>query len=269
MSRFLGIARDPQFSPGKVDVDRAILEQTAANLREAGHDVVLFAESDDPWPEPAPETIVFTMSQGRAALQRLRTWEKSGIRVVNRPEAILNCQRHRTVLLLAGSECNYPTTAVIDDLAAPNLPAWIKERGAWIKRGDVHAIDADDVAFCADRAAAREALRSLAARGVERAVVQQHVAGRVIKFYGVHRHFFHCVQAPDDLALDPNVVRRIDAIGRLGAAALGVEIYGGDCVVDPSGMVHLIDLNDWPSYGPCRFSAAKSIATYLKEVASS
>jgi hypothetical protein len=48
------------------------------------------------------------------------------------------------------------------------------------------------------------------------------------------------------------------------AAALELEVFGGDCVRDRENNLWLIDLNDWPSYAPCRFEAAAAIAAYLK-----
>jgi len=267
MSEFLGITRDPQFSPGKVAVDRQILEGTAQRLQEAGHAVTVIDETDREWAQPANGTVVFTMAQGRPALQRLRDWELAGLRIVNRPEGILNCQRHRTVLLLAGSDVGFPRTCNVDDLAHPDLRGWINDAGAWIKRGDVHAIEADDVVFVATAKAAREALVRLHERGIARAVVQQHLVGRVVKFYGVRDQFFHCVKTAQSPTLDAAVLQRIDAVGRRAADALGVEVYGGDCVIGSAGEVSLIDLNDWPSYSACLSEASKSIAAYLQKVA--
>lgn len=269
MSRFLGIGRDPQFSPGKVEADRRILELTAQCLRNDGHSAEVFVEAAAAWPQATADTVVFTMSQGRPALQRLREWELAGTRIVNRPEAILNCQRHRTVLLLVGVDVGFPRTNVIDDLGCFDLPGWIDEAGAWIKRGDVHAIHADDVQRVDTGNAARAVLTQLRDRGIERAVIQQHLPGRVVKFYGVRDGFFHACQPAGEPALAGTVLRRIDEVGRLGADALGVEVYGGDCVVGGDGAVSLIDLNDWPSYSACLPEAAQAIAAHLEKVAKS
>jgi len=59
------------------------------------------------------------------------------------------------------------------------------------------------------------------------------------------------------------VRRGIAALAARAAQALGVEVYGGDCVVDVNKALHLIDLNDWPSYAACRVEAAVHIAAYL------
>src|SRR5258707_680781 len=63
----------------------------------------------------------------------------------------------------------------------------------WVKRGDVHAMERDDVVFAADRTALGAALARLRARGIVAAAVQAHVAGPVVKFYGVaDGRFFRC-----------------------------------------------------------------------------
>ena len=52
-------------------------------------------------------------------------------------------------------------------------------------------------------------------------------------------------------------------LAEAGAGALELEVFGGDCVRDIERRLWLIDLNDWPSYAPCRFGAAEAIASYL------
>ena len=49
------------------------------------------------------------------------------------------------------------------------------------------------------------------------------------------------------------------------AATLGISVYGGDAIISPDGTITLIDLNDWPSFAPCRGAAAFAIARFLKE----
>jgi len=263
MSHFLGITREPEFSPGKVDADRAILELTAEQLRTRGHTVQVCNAADETWPEPAGGTVVFTMAQGARALQRLRQWETRGVRIVNRPGGILNCQRHRTVAAFAATDLAFPETVLLPTAGAPPLPTWIAVAGAWIKRGDVHATDPADVVYVTDAAAAGAALHRFHARGIAAAVVQRHMAGTVLKFYGVRDGFFHCVPPASGAALPAEVLHGIDALGRRAADLLEVEIYGGDCVVDVNGELTLIDLNDWPSYAPCRAHAAGAIAAYV------
>jgi hypothetical protein len=44
------------------------------------------------------------------------------------------------------------------------------------------------------------------------------------------------------------------------AAAVGLQVYGGDCIVTVDGAWYMIDFNDWPSFSRCREEAAEAIA---------
>lgn len=263
MSTFLGITREHVFSPGRVADDSAILHLVADELRRQGHAVGVIAGDDERWPEPAEDSIVFAMCQGPRALERMQRWATRGVRIINHPEGILNCQRYRTVPALVQARTPFPESVLVETAAEPTLPLWIANGGAWVKRGDVHATESDDVVFVDSRDAARTALQRFAARGVARAVVQRHVPGTVLKFYAVRGRFFHCVCPPGGDAPTPETVRRLDALGQEAARVLNVEVYGGDCVRSVNDALSLIDLNDWPSYAPCRSEAAREIAGYL------
>ncbi|MFI5396685.1 MAG: RimK family alpha-L-glutamate ligase [Candidatus Binatia bacterium] len=262
MSQLFGITRERVFSPGKVEDDSAILEAAAAHLRERGHTVTMFRADEPDWPDPTGVSLVFTMGQGAAALARLQQWKLQGVRIINSPDGILNCQRHRTIAAFARAKIPFPESVLVETSDRTVLPEWVTQ-GAWVKRGDVHATEAGDVVRIDSRAAARDALQQLQQRGIRTALVQRHVSGMVLKFYGVWRRFFHCVPALDRPALPADVLAQVEVLGRRAAQALDVEIYGGDCVYDANGGLLLIDLNDWPSYASCRAEAAIEIAAYL------
>ena len=100
-------------------------------------------------------------------------------------------------------------------------------------------------------------------RGIAAAVVQAHRAGDEIKFYGVAGGaFFHWFYsgASHGYAFDRAALPRLAS---RAAQAAGLEIFGGDIIISPSGELTLIDLNDWPSFAPCREPAADAIADYL------
>ena len=270
MSDYFGITRERVFSPGKVEADAAVLEAVAVRLRQLGHVVSVFSGDAPAWPDPDGATAVFTMCQGPGALERLSVWRARGVRVVNSPQAILNCQRHRTVALLNGAGVRFADSILVQTDARVSLPQWVSG-GAWVKRGDVHATEAGDVVRVDSIDAARAALRAFHTRGIRYAVVQQHVLGTVLKFYAVLGSFFHCVPPPAAPPLPVAVLARMRALGERAAQALEVEIYGGDCVYDAQrDALGLIDLNDWPSYATCRAEAATEIAAYLhaRDVAS-
>ena len=262
MSKLVGMTRERVFSPGKVEDDSAILEAAAAHLRSRGHAVTVCRADEPEWPDPTGVSLVFTMAQGAAALARLQHWQAQGVRIINNPDGILNCQRHRTIAAFAKAKIPFPQSVLLETSDGAALPEWVAQ-GAWVKRGDVHATEAGDVIRIDGRAAARDVLQRLQQRGIRSALVQRHVPGTVLKFYGVWQRFLHCVPALDRPALPADVLAQMEVLGRRAAQALDVEIYGGDCVYDANGGLLLIDLNDWPSYASCRAEAAIEIAAYL------
>jgi hypothetical protein len=259
MRAFLGIARERVYSPGKVEDDRAILDAVAERL--AARHPVRTVSAEEQLDPPGPGTIVFTMCQGPAALRTMREWEAAGIRVINATDSIENCHRHRMQPALEQCSVSCPPGVLVSANGDTTLPDWIAA-GAWIKRGDVHATQPGDVVFVREEGRAREVLSDFRARGIASALVQRHVDGVVVKFYAVREGFFACFPETT-AALGKADVDAMRALANEGAAALGLEIFGGDCVRTPDGALSLIDLNDWPSYGRCRSAAATAIAGYL------
>lgn len=263
---FLGIARERRYSPGKVEADRAILDAVAARLGRAFR--VRVVSGEEPWPEIGPSTRVFAMCQGPGALAALERWERAGIRVVNSAAGIAAAHRHRMLAAFARRGIAHPPSAMVDTAAPSALPAWI-EAEAWVKRGDVHATEADDVVRVGGRAAAAAALEAMHRRGIGTACIQRHLGGNVFKFYAVRGRFFAGFAPPACAGLAASEERSMRALAEAGADALGLEVFGGDCIRDDAGGLWLIDLNDWPSYGPCRSVASKAIAAYLTSLTDS
>jgi hypothetical protein len=74
------------------------------------------------------------------------------------------------------------------------------------------------------------------------------------------RWFYHRDQRLAGHAFDPI---RLARLVRAAAAALGLEIYGGDAIASADGSLQLLDLNAWPSFALYRDEAAPVIASYL------
>ncbi len=256
----LGIARERVYSPGKVEDDRAILDAVAAQLAATHRVDVLSA--DAPLPRTAPAPVVFAMCQGPAALDTLRGWEAAGVRVINSVTGIENAHRRRMLAAFARHGVPHPESALLATGDAAALPAWV-DAGAWIKRGDVHATEPDDVVHVPGRTAAAAALAAFARRGIATACVQRHVPGAVVKFYAVRGGAFFAPFPPAGTTLDAATRAALAGLAEAGAAALELEVFGGDCILERDGSLSLIDLNDWPSYGRCRSAAAEAIAAYI------
>ncbi|MCG8544563.1 MAG: hypothetical protein MJE12_10170, partial [Alphaproteobacteria bacterium] len=117
-------------------------------------------------------------------------------------------------------------------------------------------------------------LGGLAARGIERAMLQRHVDGDLIKFYGVgdpnqpvdrnfwFRWFYHKDQ---ELSGHPFDEELLQSFATRAAAAIGLEVFGGDAIVTADNQIFLIDINAWPSFALYRDEASTEIAAHLAD----
>lgn len=268
MTRLVGIYREPECSPGQHRFNDAwLLDGIGARLRGRGLEVDL-RHADDLGRIAAGETgidaaLIFSMCQGPAGLERLARLERDGARIVNSPRAALNTYRDRLPGLMAASGVPYPRTDLIatDDRGA-SVAAREWNGLVWLKRGNVHASVKADVQRIESRESLAAAVADFAARGIRLAAVQAHVEGDEIKFYGVGRDFFYWFHSAGAQRYPVDEPALVDA-ARRAADAAGLEIFGGDVIVSPDGGLTLIDLNDWPSFAPCRDAAVDVIADYL------
>jgi hypothetical protein len=261
-----GIYRECAHSPGRIEDDRAILDSVGAALAARGFDVELVA------PDAEFDTQfanIFVMCERDPILDRLRNAEKMGSIIVNSPDAIRNTYRHRMVELFARHHVSAPVSQIIaSDASTPRPPT-----GVWIKRYDFHAIEARDVMYAASEEGWRKALHGFAQRGIPFVVAQEHVAGDLVKFYGVRNAivpmdsnwfewFYHRDKGMLGHSFEVLGLRRA---AFSAAAALGLEIFGGDAVIRADGGPVIVDINAWPSYALYRDRAAQAIADLLTE----
>jgi glutathione synthase/RimK-type ligase-like ATP-grasp enzyme len=263
----VGIFREVAHSPGRVEDDRAILETVAEALRARGFSVELVA------PEAEFDTHfanIFAMCERSAVLDRLSAAERTNSVVVNSPEAIRNTYRHRMVKLFA--RCHVPSPAshiVASNAGVPRPPGAV-----WVKRYDFHATQSSDIMYAASEKGWKEALDRFAGRGIPFVVAQEHVPGDLVKFYGVRdafapaaaadsgwfEWFYHRDKGMLGYAFEASRLRRA---ALTAAAALGLEIFGGDAIIRASGEPVIVDINAWPSFALYRDRAAQLIAEHL------
>ena len=275
-----GVYRELAHSPGRETDDAEILRATAAELSAHGFAVTLKSPDELPGADdPDVPPFLFAMCERVGAVEKLAAWESRGAKIVNRPSGIRNTDRERTIALFAGAAVPHPPSVLVDTGAATAFPG-----PCWVKRGDVHATEAGDVAYSRDAAALAAHLSRLSARGIRRAVVQDHVPGDLIKFYGVaglsgggrtappdppgeaaarpswFQWFYHRDQKLERYPFDEDALAGTTS---RAAAALGLEVYGGDAIVSEDGAISVIDLNAWPSFALFRSVAAAKIAALL------
>ena len=132
------------------------------------------------------------------------------------------------------------------------------EQPVFVKRGDLHALGEDDVSRACGRAEVEAKLSSFARRGVRRAYIQQEFIGGVVKFYGVSGGSYFTA-LPADGEIPEAATRELSEAAQKASAALGLEAWGGDAVLNEGGFA-IIDFNDWPSFSRVRGPAARAIA---------
>jgi hypothetical protein len=263
MKTFLGIYREAACSPGRhLENDASILELVAAALEANGHGVALSNA------EEAPRfvngaSIVFSMSRSPRVLELMAQWGREGRTVVNRPSAVLSTARSvlvgRTLGLSVPETHIVPTSRGARPVALPSAPGeW------WVKGGELYASRREDVQRVGTGEQLERVLQDFEQRGIATAVLQRHVRGRELKFYAVGRgEFFYWLDtnhpATNGMSGEP-----FQGPALAAGHALALEIFGGDLVIQDDGRAMLIDLNDWPSFAPCREGAALAIARYLE-----
>lgn len=272
--KIAGVMRAGTFSPNHIGNDTAIFNLTAESLRKRGCQVNVYSEEEFLNTE-IDEPVIMSMCREAESVEKLKRLEDEGHVVVNSGYGIENCTRERMTRLLLGNGVPHPDSLIVntnenvkDDLEAGNFTQ------VWIKRGDFQTIHREDVSYCRHPEEAQEVLHEYFYRGIRRAVINRHLVGDLIKFYGVSGTDFFYWFYPFEgghskygyelingvsrgLAFDKD---ELHSICRRASEVLDVKVYGGDCVISAEGDIKLIDFNDWPSFAPCRDEAAPYIA---------
>ena len=278
-----GIMRAGAYSPNHIGNDTAIFNATAEQLRKRGCIVNIYSEEQFN-KQGVNEDFIMTMCRQQESIDNLQKLEDSGRLVINSGYGIENCTRERMTRILLGNGIPYPESLIVN--TDENIKGMLKKSGfksCWIKRGDFHAMHKEDVSYVRHPEEAQEVLQEYFLRGIKRAVINVHLEGDLVKFYGVKGTNFFFWFYPFDqghskygleevngksqgISFD---VKELKNICNQAANELNIEIYGGDCIISPEGQIQIIDFNDWPSFAPCRVEAAphiaKRILTLIKE----
>ena len=275
-----GIMRAGAYSPNHIGNDAAIFNATADQLRKRGCVVNIYSEEQFNSGK-VTEKIILNMCREQASIKRLQEEEDRGSIVINSGYGIENCTRERMTRILLGNNIPYPDSIIVDtDEAVVAKLSQANINNCWIKRGDFHAMHKEDVSYVRHAEEAQEVLQEYFYRGIKRAVINRHLVGDLIKFYGIRNSpFFYWFYPFDEghskygleaingksKGIDFDI-EHLKTICHDASEALGVEIYGGDCIVSPDGAIRIIDFNDWPSFAPCRNEAAPFIAKAVLNV---
>ena len=262
MKQVVLIRRARRFSPNSVDNDYAILKEVERELLKNNCQTHWFDEEN--WQandfKATRKDLVLTMARSTTLLNSLCEAESEGISVVNSVKGVEACCRSKLFACLKENNISVPTER--------------GEHGYWLKRGDESAQSIGDVVYCKDTHKLEEAMRLFDKRGIKERVVQAHIQGDLLKFYGVAGTGFFSIFYPNDDGMskfgnenyngtphhyhfDTMAFRtEVERISHL----TGVDVYGGDAIITEQGGWFFIDFNDWPSFSRCRTEAAEAIA---------
>lgn len=272
--RIAGIMRAGAYSPNHIGNDAAIFNATADELRKRGCVVDIFSEEDF-IASDIDARVILNMCREQASIAKLQKLEDDGALVINSGYGIENCTRERMTRLLLSHGIPYPDSLIVN--TDESVVRQLSEAGfssCWIKRGDFHAMHKEDVSYCRHTEEAQDMLQEYWLRGILRAVINRHLEGDLIKFYGVSGQPFFYWFYPFDMGHSkygyeavngksqgiPFSEEYLREICQKASDVLEVKVYGGDCIVAPDGSIRIIDFNDWPSFAPCRKEAAPFIA---------
>ncbi|GAA4808088.1 hypothetical protein GCM10023231_41710 [Olivibacter ginsenosidimutans] len=276
----IGIRRGTTFSPNHIGNDEAIFLLTMEALKKEGYSVHIYSEEAFMQIESFPaELYIVSMAREKQVVKKLQLLEKKGALVVNSGFGVENCFRTNMTKLLIANQIPYPKSIIVStECKDERLFNEFPQPGVWIKRGDFHAIHKEDVTFVSSREEGLDILREYALRGIPDAVISKHLVGDLVKFYGVrgtdfffwfypyehnHHKYAHYENINGKLVYNTFDEQQLKAFAVAAAEVLNVCIFGGDAIIDPQGNIHIIDLNDWPSFAPCREVAATAIARLL------
>jgi glutathione synthase/RimK-type ligase-like ATP-grasp enzyme len=258
----MGVYREPEYSPGKVEADTAILDAVLDQLRASGAqttamDAARFAAGEFPAPH-----LVLAMCQGQRGLARLAAAEEAGAVVINTALAIRNCYRDLLGAGLMRSGVPVPEGVLVHTVAPLDLkPLRTIDLSSpmYVKRGDLHALGPHDVQRVEGLEQLEATLMRFNRRGVQLAFVQQEVVGEVVKFYGVGGGEYFAAIAESGAHLSDAQTRALNRSTSIAASALGLAVWGGDAIFKADSF-SIIDFNDWPSFSRVRAEAARAIS---------
>lgn len=273
--RAIGVSRGNEFSPNHVDNDAAIFNKVVEELSALGCKMQVYTETEFVSEQTIAADVIFNMARDRKTIVRLKELEDTGILVINSAYGIDNCTRKPMTELLIQNHIPHPCSRIVevddrlDDMRYP----------CWIKRGDSHAMVKEDVCYVVNQEEALDVLADFKERNIPTAVINEHLSGDLIKFYGVRDSGFFYWFYPSPCSHSKFGLEKINGEAKglafeeqelkdycEGAASvLNVPVYGGDCVVASDGKIRIIDFNDWPSFARCREEAGQSIAAYIYE----
>lgn len=264
----LGVLRELTNSPNRETDDALILKSVLAELESSGFAVTLASPEQFDSAYLEGYDLIIPMCEQYGRLRRLMTLSGPKPAIINHPSTVLDCYRTSMVPILSkAAQVRFPESEirkVADGAGEP--PAFDAPQGWWLKRGDVHNTCDHDVVRINDWRDMKPALADFRAREITHCVIQPHIPGDLIKFYGVgpgrwFTWFYHNAYEAQGLPFD---TEDLEIAAGAAASAVGLEIFGGDAIISSGKVITIIDINSWPSFARVRGGAAPQIARHLR-----
>lgn len=274
----VGVSRGSEYSPNHVGNDAAIFNEVAENLKSLGFKVHSFNEREFV-SKSIKSDVIFNMARDTKTISYLKELEQQGSLIINSAYGIENCVRKPMTEILISNNIPHPHSQIVSvNNVSPDDIAFYP---AWIKRGDSHAIVKEDVCYVTCWEEVVDVINDFQRRNIPTAVINEHLYGDLIKFYGIRglSYFFWFYPSPcshskfglekingeaKGIAFEEETLKKYC---EQASIALDVPVYGGDCVISSDGNITIIDFNDWPSFARCREEAAGNIADYISKQA--
>lgn len=266
------VLRSPSYSPNHIGTDAQIMMAVCTRLRKRGFRPAIISEHDLQQGAAQESDVVLNMCRDPRSIDILRRLEDEGALVINSAYGIGNCTRGVMSPMLTKANVGYVDSEVVvtNRMARERLAERAITR-CWVKRADFPSMHKEDITFARNADVAQRVLQEYFMRGIHTAVIERHLEGNLVKFYGVRStDFFHYYypsgldEAAENLPpVYPFSVNRLRQMAAEAADTLDVDIYGGDCVVDSAGKITIINFNDWPSFSTCTDEASQAIAAMV------
>ena len=232
--------------------DKAVLDAIAANVKTDDCACVEYAHECDVLRFDAKQYADYTiihMTRSKEALEKLLEMERAGATVINNPASVLGCNRRR--IEAAMISCGLLTPAKLVE-QNPEL----QDKGWWIKSADTTDSSENHIRFCQH---SEQVSQYTGDRAEDEFLIQPHIEGINIKFYGVLGTDFFYVK--EDVSKEVHASLHNNAT--VLAQSLGISIYGGDAILTHDNKLTIIDFNDFPSFSVCRDEVAEAIKIIL------
>lgn len=265
----LGIYREIQNSPNRETDDSLILSAVMKELEALRVRTELLSPEAADGRALENWDMIVPMCESYPRLMRLKELQRrSSAMIVNPPDSVLACYRTNMLAAFRATPALSLPPSELRNVALTGPLAEVSfdlSAGLWVKRGDVHNTCSHDVVFARDWADVETIRKDFARREISQMLLQQHIDGDLIKFYGVGPNqwftwFYHDPETARRLAFE---IEALAAAAATAAAAVKLEVFGGDAIVAPDGKLYVIDINSWPSFAKVRAEAARQIARLL------